>query len=117
MLVDSKLVARIGAAVFVGFAIAMTLAQLREEPARQPDLPYAAPGPDGDPLSAQLRDCAQMGEAALTSPACRSAWAEKRRRFFGVDHPDAYSGLGDATSPSVSDQSNSAPAGQQRGED
>jgi hypothetical protein len=34
-----------------------------------------------------------MGEAALSSADCRAAWAEKRKRFFGVDHPEAYSKL------------------------
>ena len=97
---DTKLLARIGAAVFVGLAIAMTVVQLREEPApvRQPDLP------------AQLRVCAQMGELALSSPDCRAAWAEKRRRFFGVDHPEAYSGIGDRALPKSS-------SGEARGED
>lgn len=114
---DTKLLARIGAAVFAGLAVAMTLVQLREEPARQPGLQRTVPEPEDDPLSAQLRVCAQMGEAALTSPICRAAWAEKRRRFFGIDHPDAYSGLGDAMSPTVHVQLNPAPAGEQRGKD
>lgn len=38
-----------------------------------------------------------MGEAALRAPRCRAAWAEKRRRFFGVAHPDAYAELGRAS--------------------
>jgi conjugative transfer region protein TrbK len=94
---DGKLLARIGAAVFVGLAVAMTLVQLREEP-RERGQPGASPWvPDGDPLPAQLRTCSEMGELALSSPDCRGAWAEKRRRFFGVDHPAAYSGI--ATGP------------------
>ena len=40
-----------------------------------------------------------MGELVLSSPDCRAAWAEKRRRFFGVDHPEAYSGIGDRALP------------------
>lgn len=114
---DSKLFARIGAAVFVGLALAMTLVQLREEPARKPDLQPMVQGPVGDPLTAQLRACAQMGEAALTSPPCRAAWAEKRRRFFGIDYPDAYSGL-DVSAPSpVKDLPMPSPDREQRGED
>jgi len=92
---DSKLLARTGAAVFVGLAIAMTLVQLREEPAARPEASPTVWEPDGDPLPAQLRACAQMGELALSSPDCRAAWAEKRRRFFGVEHSDAYAAVGD----------------------
>ena len=92
---DSKVLARTGAAVFVGLAIAMTLVQLREEPAVRPEAATSIWEPDGDPLPAQLRACAQMGELALSSPDCRAAWAEKHRRFFGVEHPDAYAAVGD----------------------
>ena len=92
---DSKLLARTGAAVFVGLAIAMTLMQLREEPAARPEAALTIWEPDGDPLPAQLRACAEMGELALSSPDCRAAWAEKRRRFFGVEHSDAYAAVGD----------------------
>lgn len=91
---DSKLLARTGAAVFVGLAIAMTLVQLREEPASGPESAPTVWVPDGDPLPAQLRACAEMGELALSSPDCRAAWAEKRRRFFGVEHSDAYAAIG-----------------------
>ena len=87
---DGKLLARIGAAVFVGIAVAMTLMQLHEHPEPRVEETAATWIPDGDPLPAQLRACAQMGELALSSPDCRAAWAEKRRRFFGVEHPDAY---------------------------
>ena len=92
---DSKLLARTGAAIFVGLAIAMTLVQLREEPAARPEAATTIWVPDGDPLPAQLRACAQMGELALSSPDCRAAWAEKRRRFFGVEHSGAYAAVGD----------------------
>ncbi len=87
---DGKLLARIGAAAFVGIALTMTLVQMREESAPRPKPTPSVWMPDGDPLPAQLRACAQMGEAALSSPDCRAAWAEKRQRFFNVDHPDAY---------------------------
>lgn len=90
---DGKLLARIGAAVFVGLAIAMTLVQLREEPGPRVEPAATSWIPDDDPLPARLRACSQMGELALSSSDCRAAWAENRRRFFGVEHPDAYSGL------------------------
>lgn len=82
---DTKLFARIGAGAFVAVALTMSLLQLREE--RPEPLPEVITvwEPDGDPLPAQLRACAAMGELALSSPDCRAAWAEKRRRFLGVE--------------------------------
>ena len=82
---DTKLFARIGAGAFVAIALTMSVLQLREE--RPEPLPEVITvfEPDGDPLPAQLRVCAAMGELALSSPDCRAAWAEKRRRFLGVE--------------------------------
>ncbi|NCP00900.1 MAG: hypothetical protein COW29_10610 [Rhodobacterales bacterium CG15_BIG_FIL_POST_REV_8_21_14_020_59_13] len=114
---DSKLFARIGAAVFVGLAFAMTLVQMREEPAPRAGPVPIAWVPDGDPLPLQIKACAEMGELALSSPDCRAAWAEKRRRFLGVDHPEAYSGLADPPPPDAPHLPVSAPVGDQRGED
>ncbi|MCB2078348.1 MAG: putative entry exclusion protein TrbK-alt [Caenibius sp.] len=110
---DSKLLARIGAAVFVGLAIAMTLVQLHEEPQTFETRTVTRQESDRDPLSAQIRACAQMGELALSSPDCRAAWAEKRRRFLGVDPSEANSGLQDLTPPPVT----VPPVPEQRGED
>lgn len=90
---DGKLLARTCAAALAGIAIAMTLVQLREEP--EPRVKPAATAciPDDDPLPARLKSCSEMAELALSSSDCRAAWAENRRRFFGVEHSDAYSGL------------------------
>lgn len=114
---DSKLLARVGAAVFVGFAVAMTLVQMREEPAAHPEPVREVWVSDGDPLPAQLRACSQMGELALSHPDCRAAWAEKRRRFFGVDHPEAYSGLDASAPPPVAVLPEPTSVGAQGGED
>ena len=113
---DSKLLARVGAAVFVGLAFAMTLVQMREEPAPRADSVPIAWVPDGDPLPLQIKACAEMGELALSSPDCRAAWAEKRRRFLGVDHAEAYSALADPAPPLIADIPTSNPVGDQRRE-
>lgn len=86
---DSKLLARIGAGAFVAVALTLSLLQLREE--RVEPLPeiITVLEPDGDPLPAILRACSDMGEQALSSPDCREAWAEKRRRFLGVSDKNA----------------------------
>jgi len=82
---DTKLFARIGAGAFVAIALTMSVLQLREErPEPLPEI-ITVFEPDGDPLPAQLRACAAMGELALSSPDCRAAWAEKRRRFLGKE--------------------------------
>ena len=80
-----RLFARIGAIGFVAVALTMTALQLREEPKPVPVEVTTVLEPDGDPLPLRLRACAQMGELALSSPDCRAAWAEKRRRFLGVE--------------------------------
>ena len=80
---DTKLFARIGAGAFVAVALTMTVLDLREEPRVPPTETITVFEPDGDTLPAQLRTCAAMGEHALSSPDCRAAWAEKRRRFLG----------------------------------
>lgn len=36
-----------------------------------------------DPHHAELVRCGAIGSPALDDPACRHAWAENRRRFFG----------------------------------
>ena len=82
---DTKLFARIGAGAFVAIALTMSLLQLREGPEATLPETITVWEPDGDPLPAQLRACAAMGELALSSPDCRAAWAEKRRRFLGVE--------------------------------
>lgn len=81
---DTKLFVRIGAGAFVIVALTLSVLGLREErPAPLSDV-MTVPEPDGDPLSGQLRACAAMGDVALSSPDCRAAWAEKRRRFLGA---------------------------------
>lgn len=80
-----RLFARIGAIGFVAIALTMTALQLREEPKPAPIREATVWEPDGDPLPLRLRACAQMGELALSSPDCRAAWAEKRRRFLGLE--------------------------------
>lgn len=81
---DTRLFARIGAVAFVAIALTMTALSLREE---RPSVRETVTmfEPDGDPLPAQLKACNEMGELALSSPDCRAAWAEKRRRFLGGD--------------------------------
>lgn len=79
---NTKLFARIGAGVFVAIALTMTAFQLREERPTPPPETISVAEPEGDPLPAQIRACAAVGEQAVDLPDCRAAWAENRRRFL-----------------------------------
>lgn len=81
---DTKLLARIGAIIFIAIAITMTAIEMsrppgpaREGPAALPDSSAAA-----DPLLIELRRCQSLGQAGATDSDCLRAWAENRRRFL-----------------------------------
>jgi conjugative transfer region protein TrbK len=86
---DTKLFARVGAVAFVAIALTMTALTLREGPEAARPERITVWEPDGDPLPAQLKACNAMGELALSSPECRAAWTEQRRRFLGVPDDNA----------------------------
>lgn len=105
---DTKLFARVGAVAFVAIALTMTALTLREGPeAAAPDT-ITVWEPDGDPLPAQLKACNAMGELALSSPDCRAAWTEKRRRFLGVSGDNAVADA-PASNPAVWPRDDIAP--------
>ncbi|MDG4575814.1 MAG: putative entry exclusion protein TrbK-alt [Defluviicoccus sp.] len=81
---DGKTLARIGAIVFVAFAIVAAVIDMN----RPDDSPadFTMPGPaviGRDPLDAELARCSGLGEAGPRDPSCLKAWAENRRRFLG----------------------------------
>lgn len=86
---ESKNLARIGAIIFVAFAITATVIEMTREgePVRQAPAPALAPSVD--PLRAQQRHCQQMGEAAARDPECLRVWAETRDRFLGRTPSDS----------------------------
>lgn len=80
---DSKMLARLGAIVFVTFAITATAIELT----RKEDAPASSPvrvlRPDRDPLrDGQLR-CQQLGQLAASDTECLRVWSETRDRFLG----------------------------------
>ncbi|WP_296739788.1 putative entry exclusion protein TrbK-alt [Mesorhizobium sp.] len=80
---DGKLLARIGAVVFIAVAITAAVIQsARKE--EQPALPVpSAPKTRQDPLrEGQLR-CQEIGQQAAADPQCLRVWAETRDRFLG----------------------------------
>jgi conjugative transfer region protein TrbK len=80
---DSKMLVRLGAVIFVAIAITATVIELtrQEDTARVRTAPQLQPS--ADPLKAMLRRCQGLGEAATRDADCLSAWAESRDRFLG----------------------------------
>ena len=86
---DGKMLARLGAIVFVAVAVTATAIEMT----RKQDAP-ASPSarqlqPEGDPLRESQRRCQQLGEAAANDAECLRVWAETRDRFLGRTPPPA----------------------------
>ena len=82
---DGKLLARLGAVVFVAVAITATAIEMsrkEEEPAGQALRPVEVT--PADPLRQAQRRCQLLGEAAARDAECLRTWAETRDRFLGV---------------------------------
>lgn len=80
---DGKMVARLGAVVFVAVAITVTVIELtRKEtmPARPAVLVLQ---PAADPLHERQRLCQLLGLKAAEDAECLRVWAETRDRFLG----------------------------------
>ncbi|MFD9901639.1 putative entry exclusion protein TrbK-alt [Mesorhizobium sp. NPDC059025] len=44
--------------------------------------------PGGEPATAELARCRNVGIAAAGDPACKKAWAQNRRRFLRTGEPE-----------------------------
>jgi conjugative transfer region protein TrbK len=88
---DGKMLARLGAVVFVAFAIIATVIDVTRKEATPIEVsvpPVVAPS--SDPLHDELIRCQLLGEAGAHDDACLRAWAENRRRFLAPDaRPEA----------------------------
>lgn len=81
---DGKILARVGAIVFVAVAITATAIEMNRKDISPDALatrgrPVAAQ----DPLAAELLRCSEIGEAGTRDAGCLKAWVENRRRFLG----------------------------------
>lgn len=80
---DGKMLARLGAIVFVAVAITATVIELN----RKEDAPASSPAPLNQPASDPLREgqrrCQKLGQQAANDADCLRVWAETRDRFFG----------------------------------
>ena len=98
---DEKTLARLGAIIFIAFAITATVFEMTRKQA-------APTGGDvqpvnasvADPLRAELIRCQLLGEAGARDAACLRVWAENRTRFLTPGaRPDPQTP--DPTPPSV----------------
>lgn len=85
---DGKVLARIGAVVFVAVASTVTAIEMSSKD-DEPDALATRDRPiaSQDPLAAELRRCSGIGEAGPRDPGCLKAWAASRRRFLGQQAP------------------------------
>lgn len=88
---DLKIAARMVAVLALGAAMTAAVMALRGD--GPGDGTEDAPAqslrhPGGEPARSELTRCRELGMAAADDAACRKAWAENRRRFFGAGKPD-----------------------------
>lgn len=82
---DGKMLARLGAVVFIAVAITATATEMlrkREAPAPWTRSTAAVDSP-ADPLRLGQRRCQELGQAAVSDPECLRVWSETRDRFLG----------------------------------
>ncbi|USQ71703.1 putative entry exclusion protein TrbK-alt [Roseomonas mucosa] len=80
---DGKVLARLGAVVFVAVAVTATAIELSRD--EEPTESWASSRPStvpSDPLRDELFRCQALGEAGPRDPACLRAWTENRNRFL-----------------------------------
>lgn len=80
---DGKMLARLGAMVFVAVAVTATAIEMtRKEEAPETSPSGRAAEAPADPLRDALIRCQALGEEGPRDPECRRAWAENRQRFL-----------------------------------
>ena len=83
---DGKMLARLGAIVFVAVAITATAIEMTRKENALASSPAALHQPDRDPLREEQRRCQQLGAKAADDAECLRVWAETRDRFLGRTH-------------------------------
>ena len=80
---DGKMLARLGAIVFIAVAITATVVELTGKGEGPVLSPVRLIEPQRDLLREGQRRCQQLGEMAASDAACLRVWAETRDRFLG----------------------------------
>ncbi len=80
---DGKMLARLGAVVFVAIAITAAVVEMTRKEERSEDFSTRTIEPRRDPLREAQRRCQQLGQQAANDAECLRVWAETRDRFLG----------------------------------
>lgn len=80
---DSKMLARLGALVFVAIALTATAIEMTRKETTLVAEPARAVEPARDPLREGQHRCQQLGQAAANDSECMRVWAQTRDRFLG----------------------------------
>lgn len=80
---DGKMLARLGAVVFVAIAITATAIESTRKEAVPATAAVLVPRPEADPLHERQRRCQLLGLKAAEDAECLRVWAETRDRFLG----------------------------------
>ncbi len=80
---DGKMLARLGAIVFVAIAITATVVEMTRKEDAPASPPARALEPERDPLRESQHRCQQLGQRATDDAGCLRTWAKTRDRFLG----------------------------------
>lgn len=80
---DSRMLARLAAIVFVAIAITASLIEISRKDEPVPTVVGPAAKSSDDPVRADLRRCQQLGRSALEDEDCLATWQQTRDRFLG----------------------------------
>ena len=80
---DGKMLARLGAIIFVSLAITATAIEMTRKDAAPETERVHAVEPKRDALREGQRRCQQLGQQAADDAECLRVWAETRDRFLG----------------------------------
>ena len=86
---DGKMLARLGAIMFVAVAITATAIEMTRKEEAPASSPANLQQPVRDPLRVGQRRCQQLGQAAASDAECLRVWAQSRDRFLGRKAPPA----------------------------
>lgn len=80
---DAKMLARIGAIMFVAVAVTATAVEMTRKDDATPSSATHSLQLDHDPLREGQRRCQQLGQKAAEEAECLRVWAQTRDRFLG----------------------------------
>ena len=80
---DGKMLARLGAIVFVAVAVTATAIEMTRKEEAPASSPVRLQQPASDPLREGQRRCQKLGQQAANDADCLRVWAETRDRFLG----------------------------------